>query len=288
MTVNRRKVLQIAAVGGAGVLAASQLVRPGLAQRAIAQADDPYAAEVDAGLEYFREQAAIQLPLVQDLLAAINSGDLEWAKEAYIEARPPYEQIEVLAASFEQTDRNIDARPADFEGGEFNREFRGFHRIEIFLFREEDLTRAIPYARGLVRSVRQLISDLDQRQNFNSTLHFEGMIGLATEVSSKKICSEEEAWSDQSLLIFKENWNGIFSQFEPFTAAVNQLDNRAAPAVRRAYEAAIAVVEPYFVPDRTAATPYSSLGVPERREIVRASYRLRNTLLNAMEVLGLA
>ena len=288
MTVNRRKILQIAAVGSAGVLAASQVVRPGLARQTVAQAQDPYAAEVEVGLEYFRQQATIQLDLVQDLLAAINSGNLERAKEAYIEARPPYEQIEVLAASFEQTDSDIDARPANFDGGEFNPEFRGFHRIEIFLFREENLTRAMPYARGLVRSVRQLIFDLNQRQNFNSTLHFEGMIGLATEVSAKKICSEEEAWSDQSLLIFKENWNGIFSQFEPFTTAVNRSNPRTAAAVRLAYEAAMTVVAPYFRTDRTAAEPYSSVGIAGRREIVRASYRLRNALINAMEVLGLA
>jgi len=201
---------------------------------------------------------------------------------------PPYEQIEVLAASFEQTDRDIDARPAAFDGGELNREFKGFHRIEGLLYRDENIDRAVPYARGLVRSVRTLRSDLNQGQNFNATMHFEGMMALATEVSAKKICGEEETWSDQSLPIFKENWNGIISQYRPFATAVQASDPTVDDAVERAYEAAMAVVEPYFRPNRTAAEPYSSVGIPERRAIVRASYRLRNALGNAMEVLRLA
>ncbi len=156
------------------------------------------------GLGVFSDSGRIQLGLVRDLLAAIESGNLERAKNAYVEARPPYEQIEVLAASFEQTDRDIDARPAGFDGGELNREFKGFHRIEALLYRDENIDRALRYARRLVRSVRTLRSDLNQGQNFNATMHFEGMMALATEVSAKKICGEEETWSDQSLLISKK------------------------------------------------------------------------------------
>ncbi|MBC6476645.1 MAG: hypothetical protein GDA56_01380 [Hormoscilla sp. GM7CHS1pb] len=112
--------------------------------------------------------------------------------------------------------------------------------------------------------------------------------GIIAEVSAKKICGEEETWSDQSLPIFKENWNGIISQYRPFATAVQASDPRVDDAVERAYEAAMAVVEPYFRPNRTAAEPYSSVGISERRAIVRASYRLRNALGNAMEVLRLA
>merc|ERR1711869_182775 len=41
---------------------------------------------------------------------------------------------------------------------------------------------------------------------------FEGMIGLSGEVVKKKIASEEEAWSGQTLLIFDNNWSGILGQ----------------------------------------------------------------------------
>ena len=69
------------------------------------------------GIAYFQRRCQEQLPLVQGLAAAIASGDLERAKRAYVESRPPYEEIEVLAASFEESDSDIDARPWLPQGG---------------------------------------------------------------------------------------------------------------------------------------------------------------------------
>ncbi len=220
MKIQRRQLIQAAIVGGLGTLGVSQLVRSSSAQKPVAASDNRYAQQVDEGLDYFRKMAQRQLPLCTSMLAAIGSGNLQKAKDTYVEARPPYEQIEVLAVSFEQTDADIDARPYAFDGGEADPEFRGFHKIEAFLYRDEDLRSALPYAQTLVESVETLMQDLNQRQNFSAQLHFEGMISLATEVAAKKISSEEETWSDQSLLIFKENWNGIYSQYKPFIPVV--------------------------------------------------------------------
>ena len=50
-----------------------------------------YDAQVEAGVEYFRQQANEQLPLVKDLLSAPKSGDIEKAQSAYVKSRPPYE-----------------------------------------------------------------------------------------------------------------------------------------------------------------------------------------------------
>lgn len=252
------------------------------------QSPDVYTEQVDAGLSYFQKLANKQLPLTEVLLVAIRSNDLKKAKNAYVESRPPYEQIEVLAASFPETDTDIDARPYAIEGGEENPNFKGFHRIEALLYRDNDLKAALPYAGGLVTSVKKLISDLNQRQNFNAKKHFEGMIALATEIPAKKISSEEETWSDQSLLIFRENWNGIYSQFKPFTEVVAATNPQAASDVKKAYEAAVALIQPYFRVNRTAAAPYSSVNAQQRRQIVKVSYQLRDSLMKATEVLDLA
>lgn len=280
MVLNRRQLFQVATVGGLGLVAAGSLG----SRRVLAQAD-PYTDQVDAGLMYFQDQAQQQLPLVQALLEAIESGDVEAAQQAYVNARPPYEQIEVLALNFEQTDSDIDARPYSFDQGESSPEFIGFHRIEALIYRDEDLEAALPYAEGLVASVETLIEDLQQRQNFDSATHFEGMIGLATEIPSRKISSEEETWSDQSLLIFKENWNGIYSQYEPFAEVLASRDEAVAQEVTAAYEAAMELMEPYFEADQVAAQPYSTVSTSERGQITRVSYRLRDALVQAQEQL---
>ncbi|NJK57999.1 MAG: EfeM/EfeO family lipoprotein [Pleurocapsa sp. SU_5_0] len=290
--LNRRRLLKGVGIVSLGAVTVSQLKHSAQAQktnqpRLLAQADK-YAAQVDAGLTYFQDQATKQLPLVEALEAAIASGDLEAAKTTYVESRPPYEQIEVLALNFEASDRDIDARPYAFDHGELDKAFKGFHRIEALIYRDGDLKTALPYAQGLVASIKTLMTDLKARENFDSPSHFEGMIALATEIPAKKISSEEETWSDQSLLIFQENWKGIYSQFEPFAAALESVDPAVFTEAKTAYEAAIATVAPYFTQGQVAAQPYSGLNATQRGKIVNAAYRFRDSLVNAQNKLGIA
>lgn len=42
---------------------------------------------------------------------------------------------QVLAGAFPQEDADIDARPYAFSGGDNDEDFKGFHKIERFLFR---------------------------------------------------------------------------------------------------------------------------------------------------------
>ncbi len=241
-----------------------------------------YNSQVNNGVAYFRQRASEQLPLVQTLVSALRSGDLERAKTAYTNSRPPYEEIEVYAASFEKEDTDIDSRPYAIAGGETSPEYKGFHRIEALIYRDGDLNAAIPYGEELVASVKSLIGKLNDPQNFNAALNFKGMLSLANEVPSKKISSEEETWSDQSLLIFKHNWIGIHSQFTPYKIALNK---DIATEVETAYQDCLKTVAPFFRSGEVAATPYSQVSVTDRAAIVRASYRYRDALLKAKTAL---
>lgn len=246
-----------------------------------------YAEQVQAGIQYFQKQAQEQLPLAEKLLEALKSGDIEAAKTAYVNSRPPYEQIEVLAANFEQEDTDIDARPYAFDKGAQDEAFKGFHRIEGFVYREGDLKAAVPYGEGLIASINSLIDKLNDPSNFNAKDHFGGMIAVATEVPAKKISSEEETWSDQSLLIFKNNWIGINSQYEPFAALVKEKDASIAQEVESAYQACLKSVEPFFTQGQVAAQAYSSVNAKQRDVIVDAAYKYVDALTKARDSLGI-
>jgi iron uptake system component EfeO len=251
----------------------------------LAAQPNTYNAQVNAGIAYFRNRANEQLPLAENLLSALKSGDVSKAKSAYVNARPPYEEIEVLAASFEKEDTDIDARPYAINGGETSTEFKGFHRIEALIYRDGDLDAAVPYGEQLVESVRSLIAELNKTENFSAPLNFKGMLSLATEIPAKKISSEEETWSDQSLLIFKHNWIGIHSQFKPYKAILNKA---ISDEVESAYTACLETVESFFRTGQVAATPYSSVTAEQRGAIVRASYRYRDALLKAKTALKIS
>lgn len=291
-TLSRRLATQSLVAATASFLSLDDNVYPIIATQAEATSATPvtgeYAAQVDAGLAYFRRRADDQLPLVNALREAIASGDLETARQAYVASRPPYEEIEVLAANFPETDEAIDARPYAFDDGEQSPDFKGFHRIEILLYRDDDLAAALPVANELVATIEQLQRDLATRDNFSAAGHFDGIIALANEVASKKISSEEETWSDQSMLIFRHNWIGIWSQYEPFAPEVRAIDQSIATEAEAAYRAAMTLADAAFEPGSMVALPYSGVPVPVRRELVAASYRLRDALVAARETLGLA
>lgn len=248
----------------------------------LAAQSNSFSTQVNSGVEYFRMRANEQLPLVEKLLSALNSGDLAQAKAAYVNSRPPYEEIEVYAASFEKEDTDIDARPYAIDGGETSPEFRGFHRIEALIYRDGDLKAAVPYGQELVKSVKSLINELNNPKNFNAALNFKGMLSLATEVPAKKISSEEETWSNQSLLIFKHNWIGIHSQILPYKSVLSQA---IVAEEESTYQACMKTVETFFKSGTVAATPYSQVSVSDRSAISKASYIYRDVLLKAKKEL---
>lgn len=286
--MNRRQMLAASATGVAGSLilwpraAAGTRVAP-----TSHEAHDPpeFRAAVEDGVNYFRSRCDDQIPLTRKLIDACASGDLRAAQHAYIESRPPYEEIETLAYAFEDSDRDIDARPYAFEAGESSDDFRGFHKIEAFLFAVEDVGAALPYAKRLHESVMRLRRELADLSRFNAAGQFGGMITLSTEVAAKKISSEEETWSDQTLLIFRHNWIGIHSQYRPFAAIVDARSPSHSAKVKSAFDAAMDLVLPHFRNGTAAATPYSRIRMRERRRMADASMRLRDTILQAAEII---
>ncbi|MEM9355086.1 MAG: EfeM/EfeO family lipoprotein [Pseudomonadota bacterium] len=269
---------------GATVLASGRGM-PNIIGRAKAS-DNELGQAALRGVAYFRSRNETQIELVKKLQEAIKSRDLVVARQAYVDARPPYEEIETLAACFEESDADIDARPYAFDGGETSSDFRGFHKIEYFLFRDNDLDAAATFAETLAASHERLHKELAEPARYNPKKHFEGMIGLAEEIGSKKISSEEETWSDQSMLIFRSNIIGINSQYEPFSNNVKQRSEQVDTNVKSAYQAFRAVLKPYESGPGAAMTPYSQVRIGERKAISDATYRFRDSLIAAGTQLG--
>ena len=89
------------------------------------------------------------------------------------------------------------------------------------------------------------------------------------------------------MLIFQENWKGIYSQFEPFATVLEGIDANSVAEVMQAYETAMATIAPYFTDGQVAAQPYSSLTASQKSEIVKAAYGFRDSLINAQTKLGI-
>jgi len=266
---------------------------------ATGQEENGMGEAVAAGVEVLKGLAEMSVEAVKELQAAVDGGDLAAAQDAYIASRPYYERIEVLANSFPDTDSDIDARPYSFPHGEGiegvddleepGAFFKGFHRIEGLLFRNENISAAARWMPILLASSEQLVKDLCKPEEFNPVRSFEGMIGLSTEVGAKKMSSEEETFSDMSILIYYNNFLGIESQYLPFADMAAEADPDAAQAVSDAIDAAKKSVEPFMTKNDDGTVTYakySEVDIPARAGIQTAAYDLAEALRAVKEALG--
>lgn len=191
---------------------------------------------VAAGVKYFAGRCAEQQVLLASLKETLATGDMAASRAAYIASRPPYEEIEVLATNptIGEADGKIDARPYAFGDGEDDEDWQGFHRVERDLYRDLDIDAARDSLDVLIASVEELCTVLDAGGDVTVAQSLDGQLALAYELAAKKYSSEEETWSDASMMIFRHNWIGIYSQFAPFKEA--GLSAEVAAAVDAAYE----------------------------------------------------
>lgn len=226
-------------------------------------------------------------------------------------ARPYYEQVEVLANSFGDLDAAIDARPYAYPQGEARSpadgtagvpvpetelntpglHFQGYHKIENLLYRDGNIAAAVPEAQRLVTFSQDLVATFNgTREEFSAGKSFEGMIGLATEVAAKKMSSEEETHSDQSVLIYANNFKGIESQAMPFMPQLQAASPRLASRLEGALQYAGAQAGKWSWTDEDGTvvyTPYSALSVQDRKDIQFAAYDLASVLRQTAATLGI-
>ncbi|MBX3538425.1 MAG: iron uptake system protein EfeO [Chelatococcus sp.] len=138
---------------------------------------------------------------------AVKAGNVDKAKSLFAPTRMSYEAIEPIAELFSDLDAAIDSRADDYENGEKNPEFPGFHRIEYGLWEQNSTEGLTPVADKLmadVTALSQRITDM--------TLPPEKVVGgaaaLMEEVAATKISGEEDRYSHTDLWDFKGNFDG--------------------------------------------------------------------------------
>lgn len=247
----------------------------------------PFAAALSLGLADLTQRSADLVASVEKLLGAIEIRDISAAKTAYVQARAPYEEIEVLRAGFPELHLAIDGRPSDYVSGGLDPDFRGFHAIELALFGRDDLDAALPLTRALYEDVQTLRDELRSTFELDATTVFTTMIERTGEVAWKTITSEEETWSEATLTVIRHNWIGVHSVYRHFAGELRQRDGILAEQLDRAYRRALEVIARDFPVGELQGTPYNIVDRVKRRRIVDASLAFRARLVDAARALEL-
>ena len=110
---------------------------------------------VDDYRAYVQSQVDSYMPVVDEFVAAVNTGDVAKAKSLFAKSRFGWESIEPVAESFGDLDPRVDLREADLETGQ---DWTGWHRIEKELWVKNSTKGMGPIATQLAKDVRELQS----------------------------------------------------------------------------------------------------------------------------------
>jgi iron uptake system component EfeO len=156
---------------------------------------------------YVSEQVSKLVMDTTAFTAAVKAGDVAKAKALFAPTRLSYEAIEPIAELFSDLDAAIDSRADDYENGEANPEFPGFHRIEYGLWEKNSTDGLAPVADKLLADVKELDSRI-AALTFPPEKVVGGAAVLMEEVAATKISGEEDRYSHTDLWDFRGNFDG--------------------------------------------------------------------------------
>ncbi|HVX42312.1 MAG TPA: iron uptake system protein EfeO [Mycobacteriales bacterium] len=226
------------------------------------QKADPTLEEgVQAYQAYIQSKARSLTPKVDAFVAAVQSGDLEKAKQLYAPARSDYETIEPVAETFGNLDPEIDARVNDVPDVA---KWTGFHRIEKALWQDKSLKGMAPIATKLKADVHQLAT-LVKTVKLRPEQIANGAVGLLDEVARSKITGEEDRYSHTDLWDFDANVAGAREAFQVLEPALKKKDKALTETIDARFSDVLQALSKY----QTAGgyIDYSTVGAADRRKL---------------------
>ena len=165
---------------------------------------------VDDYRAYVQSQVDSYMPVVDEFVAAVNTGDVAKAKSLFAKSRFGWESIEPVAEGFGDLDPRVDLREADLETGQ---DWTGWHRIEKELWVKNSTKGMAPIATQLAKDVRELQSKVPTVEMTVASIG-NGAKELLDEVATGKISGEEDIFSHTDLSDFQANVDGAKKAFE--------------------------------------------------------------------------
>jgi iron uptake system component EfeO len=239
----------------------------GKAKAVSAQTKSLLTAAASGYATYVNQQAAGLVSSTQALCAAINSGNLMQAQQAYPLARVYYERIEPVAEVWGTLDTAIDGRidnpvtnPADLTG---------FHRIEEIMWSGGTLAGAAQFCSQLVTNEQQL-QTLVSTAGYNAVTMASGATDLINEAGTAKISGEEERYSNTDFVVFQANVDGALEVVNLLQPYLKQADPSLLTKINQQHAAVEKAIAPYKATpgyDNTGYVEYSQVLDPQRRAL---------------------
>lgn len=249
-----------------------------------ASTDEVLTQAVDGYISYVRSQTTALQGQVDAFVAAIESDEIDAAKELFPLARTPYERIEPVAESFpNDLDPRIDLREADIQEGDT---WSGFHKIEKDLWVNKKITDETKAdAAQLKQDIAELVDGVAADDYTLAPVQIaSGAQGLLDEIATSKITGEEDIFSHTDLYDFQANLDGSRAAMASLEKALNERDPQLLTDINERFDAVQTLLDTYREGDGFVS--YDKVSQDERRELSDALDVLTEKVSTVQEVVA--
>lgn len=249
-----------------------------------ASTDEVLTQAVDGYISYVRSQTTALQGQVDEFVAAIESDDIDTAKELFPLARTPYERIEPVAESFpNDLDPRIDLREADIQEGDT---WSGFHKIEKDLWVNKKITDETKAdAAQLKQDIAELVDGVAADDYTLAPVQIaSGAQGLLDEIATSKITGEENIFSHTDLYDFQANLDGSRAAIASLEKALNERDPQLLTDINERFDAVQTLLDTYREGDGFVS--YDKVSQDERRKLSDALDVLTEKVSTVQEVVA--
>ena len=249
-----------------------------------ASTDEVLTQAVDGYISYVRSQTTALQGQVDEFVAAIESDDIDTAKELFPLARTPYERIEPVAESFpNDLDPRIDLREADIQEGDT---WSDFHKIEKDLWVNKKITDETKAdAAQLKQDIAELVDGVAADDYTLAPVQIaSGAQGLLDEIATSKITGEEDIFSHTDLYDFQANLDGSRAAIASLEKALNERDPQLLTDINERFDAVQTLLDTYREGDGFVS--YDKVSQDERRKLSDALDVLTEKVSTVQEVVA--
>ena len=219
------------------------------------------------------------------LRLAIEAGQLDAARAAYLKARIDYQRIAATAQRYGDLDNAINARADYFAQREKDPAFGGFHRIEYGLFAENSTAGLLPVATKLNTDLAALRTAILARPlpPQQLALNAERLMRSLAQTRSQ---GEEERYSHADLAGFAANLDSV----DKTVALLQPLLAKADPKLLAQLQTEAAALNATLTGLHGAEgyRPYDQVDAPTRQRIAQQAGQLAQSLGAVNGALGLS
>ncbi|PWL18358.1 multidrug DMT transporter permease [Falsochrobactrum shanghaiense] len=234
---------------------------------------------------YLALQSAALVKETGRLSAAIDAGNIEEARAAWLAARLPYRRMEAVMGRIADLENAIDPLSDYLEKREEDPAFTGFHRIEYGLWDKHSVADLAPVAAQLLADVTALKERLRALKLAPADLASMAE-RQAERLATAQIITGEDRWSGADLPGIEANLDGIAKG----AGLLLPLVREAAPDIAHTYEERLAGARAALAATAGEASGYPSYGnldQPVRERLATAFADLGKAIAAINPAIGL-